>query len=78
MHHGMVINAVIRNDLQIPTIKKRNYWPQLQVQRWTKYASQPSSNTTLESTCLPEFKETPVIRSALQIHSIHIDSNHNI
>jgi hypothetical protein len=26
---------------------------------------------------LPETKETPAIRSALQIHSKHIDSNHS-
>jgi hypothetical protein len=37
-----------------------------------------SSNSTLESTCLPETKETPAIRSALQIHAKHIDSNHSI
>jgi hypothetical protein len=66
-----VPNAVIRNDLH----QRRNYSPQLQVQRWTKDASQPSSNLALESTCLPETKETPAIRSALQIHSKHNDYN---
>jgi hypothetical protein len=58
-----------------PNHQRRNYSPQLQVQRWTKHASQPSSNSTLESTCLPGTEETPAIWSALQIHSKHIDSN---
>jgi hypothetical protein len=61
-----------------PNHQRRNYSLQLQVQHWTKHASQPSSNWSLESTCLPETKETPAIRSALQIHSKHVDSNHNI
>jgi hypothetical protein len=55
-----------------PNHQRRNYSPQLQVQCWTNQASQPSSNSTLESTCLPESKETPAIRSALQIHWKHI------
>jgi hypothetical protein len=52
-----------------PSWCTRNYSPQLEVQRWTKHASQPSSNSTLDSTQLstPETKETPAIRSALQI-----------
>jgi hypothetical protein len=61
-----------------PYHQKRNYSLQLQVQRWTKHTSQPSSNSTLESTCLPETKETSAIRSAQQIHSKHIDPNHII
>jgi hypothetical protein len=52
-----------------PSHQRRNYLPQLQVQHWTKHASQSSSNSTLESTCHP---------SALQIHWNHIDSNHSI
>jgi hypothetical protein len=55
-----VPNAVIRNDLQMPTIKE-------EIIR-LKHPSHPSNNSTLESICLPETKETPVIRSALQIH----------
>jgi hypothetical protein len=64
-----VPNAVIRNDLQIQTIKE-------EITRLSsKYSAglntQPNylvSNSTLKSTCLLETKETPAIRSALQIH----------
>jgi hypothetical protein len=42
-----VPNSVIRNDLQIPTIKEEITGLSSQVQRWAKHASQPSSNSTL-------------------------------
>jgi hypothetical protein len=70
-----VLNAVIRNDLQIPIIKE-------EITRLSsKYRAGLNTHPnhlTLESTCLPETKETPAIRSALQIHSTHIDYNHSI
>jgi hypothetical protein len=70
--------TLTRSTYSISNDQRRNYSPQLQAHRWTKHASQPSSNSNLESIWLPETKETPAIRCALQIHWKHIDSNHSI
>jgi hypothetical protein len=62
-----VPNAVIRNDLQIPTIKEET----------TRLSSKYSAGLNTHPNH-SETKETPAIRSALQIHWNHIVSKHSI